>query len=453
MLRFVLLRLMAAFPTVLGVVLLTFLLFNVVGGSPASVILGDRASAEALEEFDEARGYNKPLFFGFWAATRALTDSAFHQNPGAWSGVAGARFHAPPTDSRPGWLEVTAPQALRVPLAFRLRPATRYRLELTGEKEAAVTVCLRDSALTETLHEWPVSWRGGQGHRRGSVIFQTSAVGTEPGGLWLQLQGAGFLKLTSVRLRRGVRHRFDSQLAHYFNQLLKFDFGRSHLTNRPVTSMLREGMGPSLGLTIPILTGSLIISLALALGCAAARGGIADRALVLLSVALMSVNYIVWVVAGQYFLAYRQGWFPVWGFASWRHLLLPVAIGMATTFGRDLRFYRTVMLEEMHRLYVRMAQAKGLSHWDILLRHVLPNGMVAVVTNVGISIPYLFAGSLLLESFFGIPGLGRMGIEAIYQADFDVVRALVLLGALLYVATNLLTDLAYAWVDPRIRLQ
>ena len=178
----------------------------------------------------------------------------------------------------------------------------------------------------------------------------------------------------------------------------------------------------------------------------------AEPELVAACVALMSVNYLVWIVIGQYVLAYRLGWFPVWGFESWRNLLLPVGIGVATGLGTNVRFYRTILLEEMHKDYVRTAFAKGLRAERVLFKHVLKNALGPVIVNVALALPYLYTGSLLLESFFGIPGLGYLSLNAIHSADVEVVRAIVLVGALLFTAANVLADVALAWVDPRVKL-
>jgi peptide/nickel transport system permease protein len=170
------------------------------------------------------------------------------------------------------------------------------------------------------------------------------------------------------------------------------------------------------------------------------------------STVLMSVNYVVWVLAGQNLLAYRLRLFPLWGFEHWTYLVLPVLIGIVSGLGRDIRFFRTVLLDELHRPHVRTAIAKGLPPAAVLLRHVLRNSLIPIITYVSLSIPFLFTGSLLLESFFGIPGLGGASLNAIHSADMATVRAIVILGALLYQLVNLLSDLAYAWLDPRIRL-
>jgi peptide/nickel transport system permease protein len=167
----------------------------------------------------------------------------------------------------------------------------------------------------------------------------------------------------------------------------------------------------------------------------------------------MSVNYLVWIIFGQYFLAYVSRWFPIWGFESWRYLVLPVLIGVVSGLGAELRLYRTIMLDEMYRDYVRTAFAKGVSRRGVLFKHVLKNAMIPILTSVVMAIPFLYTGNLLLESFFGIPGLGNMGVNAFNNSDFDVIRGLVLVGSVIYVIANLLTDICYAIVDPRVRLR
>ena len=190
----------------------------------------------------------------------------------------------------------------------------------------------------------------------------------------------------------------------------------------------------------------------LAMVAAAFRGRPADRAILVGSTVLMSVNYVVWVLAGQFVLSYRLGLFPIWGYENWTYLALPVAIGILSSLGLDVRFYRTAILDELYKPYVLTARAKGLSRPAIMVRHVLRNALIPVVTYVSLSIPYLFTGSLLLESFFGIPGLGSVSINAIHSSDMAVVRAVVVLGALLYQFVNLATDILYAFLDPRVRL-
>ena len=245
----------------------------------------------------------------------------------------------------------------------------------------------------------------------------------------------------------------DSQLVCFVADLARGDLGYSTENDEPVADVLRRGLGPSLSLTVPILVGGVLVALALATGAAAFRGRPLDKAVLLGSTALMSVNYVVWVLAGQFFLSYKAGLFPVWGYRNAFYLALPVLIGIVSSLGPDVRFFRTAILDELYRPYVLAARSKGLSRFAVLVRHVLRNALVPIVTYVSLSVPGLFAGSLLLESFFGIPGLGSVSINAIHSADMAVVRAVVVLGALLYQFVNLATDLLYAALDPRVRVR
>ena len=242
------------------------------------------------------------------------------------------------------------------------------------------------------------------------------------------------------------------QYASYLADLARGDLGFSTEYREPVAKVLANGVGVSLALTVPILLLGTAVALLVGLLAAAHAGGKLDRALLGATTALMSVNYVIWVAAGQYFLAYRWGLFPLWGFEDWTYLLLPILVGVLSSLGSDVRFYRTAILDEIGRPYVRTAIAKGLSPMRILVRHVLRNSLIPVVTNVSLAVPFLFTGSILLESFYGIPGLGGIGLNAVYASDFATVRAVVLVSALLYQLANLLADLAYAWLDPQVRL-
>ena len=419
--RYVAKRLWQAIPTVAGVVLVTFVLFNMVGGSPAAMVLGQNAGARSLEEFDVAHGYAKPLFFGRWTSTRALEEVDFES---AAPGIR-ARWGA----AEDGWLRLEDGAELVLPLAFPLPEGEAWRLTVEGRGAGFPRHGKKSSGFSTP---WKKSFRGAEPPR-------------------FRAEG-GAAEIRRVRLERGTRHFFDGQLAHYVGQLLRLDFGVSTSLNQPVLDLLRAGIGPSLALTVPILAVELAASLTLALLCAYRRGSWLDRGLVGVCVGLMSVNYLVWIVFGQYVLAYRLGWFPVWGFESWRNLLLPVLIGAATGLGVNVRFYRTILLEEMGRDYVKTAFAKGLGKGRVLFKHVLMNAMGPVIANVALALPFLYTGSLLLEGFFGIPGLGYLSLNAIHSSDVAVVRAVVLVGALLFCAANVLADVALAWVDPRIKL-
>ncbi len=206
-------------------------------------------------------------------------------------------------------------------------------------------------------------------------------------------------------------------------------------------------------LMIPIFFGELFFSVILALISAAFRDRWLDRTLVIIAVSGMSVSYLAVIIFAQYYLGYYLELFPLWGFESWKSFGLPVLVGTACGIGGNLRFYRTVLVGELHREYLRTAVAKGAAPAAVYGKHLLRNAVLQIITRSSASLPFLFTGSLLLESFFGIPGLGFAGVDALYNSDIQLLKAIVVLSALLFVVINLLADLAYAWADPRIRLE
>jgi peptide/nickel transport system permease protein len=187
------------------------------------------------------------------------------------------------------------------------------------------------------------------------------------------------------------------------------------------------------------------------------RGTYLDYWTTFLCVLLMSITALVYIMGGQYLLGKILKYFPIAGYqgglGSWKFVLLPTVVGVIMGLGSSVRFDRTIMLEEMNQDYVRTARAKGVPERAVLFRHVLKNASIPILTSVVLSIPFLLMGSLLLESFFGIPGLGSMTVDAINSQDFAVVRAMVFLGTVLYILGAILTDLSYALVDPRVRLE
>jgi len=248
---------------------------------------------------------------------------------------------------------------------------------------------------------------------------------------------------------------WDSQFVNHFRKALTFQFGRA-LDREKISEKILRGVGPSLSLTIPMFLGTLVLSLTLALLAAFVRGSWLDMVVVILCVAGMSIPYLSFIIYGQYFFAYKLGWFPILYMPEeslLTSLALPALIGIMAGLGGNLRFYRTVVLDEMRSDYVRTAFAKGLSTTKVLFKHVLKNALIPIITSVVLSIPYLFLGSLLLERFFGIPGLGSLMIEAIASRDFFIINAMTFIFSLLIVVFTLLTDICYAWADPRIKLE
>jgi len=264
-------------------------------------------------------------------------------------------------------------------------------------------------------------------------------------------------KLQEVRHDYGLDDPLPAQYLRFLGEVVTFDFGRSFNNKQKVTSLILEGAGPSLALALPAFLFASLLAIALGLFCAYHRGSVADVVVRTASVAGMSVSSLAYVILGQYLLGFQWRLFPVYGF-EWSlsgtvFLVLPALIWVLLTVGTDVRFFRAVMLEEMRSDYVRTAAAKGLSTNRILYRHVLRNSLIPIITRLVIVIPFLFMGSLLLETFFGIPGLGALTVNAIHTNDWPVVKAMVVLGAVLYIIGVLVSDVMYALVDPRVRLR
>ena len=238
-------------------------------------------------------------------------------------------------------------------------------------------------------------------------------------------------------------------------RLFAFDFGFSD-DGRDIGREIRERMGPSLAIALPVFVLGLFAYVCAALLLVFFRQTPLDLAGVIACVVLMSVSAMFYIIGGQYLVSKAWRLAPISGFADGvamvPFLLLPVVIGVVAGIGSSTRWYRTIFLDEMGREYVRTARAKGLSELRVLSGHVLRNAMIPILTGVVVVIPSLFLGSLLFESFFGIPGLGSYTIDAINAQDFAAVRAMVFLGSVLYIVGLVLTDLSYAWVDPRVRL-
>lgn len=239
-------------------------------------------------------------------------------------------------------------------------------------------------------------------------------------------------------------------------ELFTFNFGRSN-QGRDISHDIYERMWPSLALAIPTLLIGLAVNITYALLIALFRGTFFDYFSMGLCVVMMSVSGLFYIIVGQFFLGKILSWVPISGYQSGldaiKFLILPVIVGMISGIGAGTRWYRTIFLEEINRDYVRTARAKGLSEISVLFKHVLKNALIPILTGVVVIIPTLFMGSLIMESFFGIPGLGSYTIDAIQQQDFEIVRVMVFLGTVFYIVGLILTDISYTLVDPRVRLR
>jgi peptide/nickel transport system permease protein len=238
--------------------------------------------------------------------------------------------------------------------------------------------------------------------------------------------------------------------------LLRFDFGFSD-EGRDISHEIASRMGPSLALALPTFILGLTISVSFSLLLVFFRGTRLDFSGVVLCVVLLSISGLFYIIAGQWLFAKILRWVPysgyIDGWGSLRFLVLPVLVGIISGLGAQARFYRTLFLEEAGKDYVRTARAKGLSERVVLFRHVLRNAMLPILTGTVSAIPLLFMGSLISESFFGIPGLGSYTIDAINAQDFSIVRAMVFLGSALYIVGLILADISYTLADPRVRFE
>jgi len=238
--------------------------------------------------------------------------------------------------------------------------------------------------------------------------------------------------------------------------LLIFDFGSSD-SGRDINADIKQRMWPSLAIAVPTLLLGLLINITFAMLMVFFRGTYLDFWGVIFCVTLMSVSVLFYIVGGQFFFGKLLHLVPISGYhggvEAFKFVILPVVVGVFAGIGAGSRWYRTIYLEEINKDYVRTGRAKGLSELRVLFKHVLKNAMIPILTGIVVIIPSLFLGSLLMESFFGIPGLGSYTIDAIQQQDFAIVRAMVFLGSILYIIGLVLTDISYTVVDPRIRLE
>ena len=255
----------------------------------------------------------------------------------------------------------------------------------------------------------------------------------------------------------GRMHPFDSRFWNHMKELILFQFPKSDYLQEKVGDLVKQKIGPSLTITIPAFLLSIFMTLPIALFIAYYRGTYVDRLALFVCVILMSIATLIYIIVGQYLLGVVFKYFPVYGYdfgaGAWKFVLLPIILAVASGLGGGVRFYRTIMLNEVRSDYVRTAMAKGVSEGGVLFKHVLKNAMIPILTTSVQSIPFLITGSLLLEMYFGIPGMGNLMLNAINNHDYPVIRTLVYIYSLLYIAGSILTDISYTLVDPRITFE
>lgn len=290
------------------------------------------------------------------------------------------------------------------------------------------------------------------------VFFLFKWFGGDPAEI-LAGQNARPEQVDIVREQLGLNRPVIEQLGIFAKQIVTFNWGQSWATNEPVASLFASRLPATLTVMVPILLLDLLLAIPLALMVAAVRGSLTDRAVMVVSTVALSISFLVYVIVGQYLFAFQLGLFPVQGWTDsvWTNLTvytpLPVLLAILAGLAPQTRVYRTFFLDEIGQDYVRTARAKGLTERTVLLRHVLRNAMIPILTNVGLALPGIFVGSFLIETFFSIPGLGREVLLAVNRSDYPVIQAVTVYIAVITMVVNLLVDVLYKLADPRVVLR
>lgn len=265
-------------------------------------------------------------------------------------------------------------------------------------------------------------------------------------------------QMAELREQLGLNKPLIDQYFDVVKSAFTFDFGYSWATKQEISQMILQGAYPSLCLTLPAFIIATVLSVLIALLVAFYRGKGIDLFVRILCIAGQSISALAYILFFQYFFAYKMGWFEISGFEFGfpnfiPYVALPAIIFVLLSLGPDVRFFRTVILDEIYQDYVRTARAKGVGEVTVLLRHVLRNAMIPIITYVVIQIPTLILGALLLENFFSIPGLGGITLNALNSSDFPVIKAMAILSSVAYILMSLLTDVLYTFADPRVKLK
>jgi len=290
------------------------------------------------------------------------------------------------------------------------------------------------------------------------VFFLFKYFGGDPAEILGGLQATPE-QIESIRTELGLNQPVRVQLWMFVTKVVTFDWGSSWATREPVLEIFKSRLPATLTVMIPILLLEVALGIVAGMAVAYVRGTLTDRVVMILCTIAMSISFLVYVILGQYVFAFQLGWFPVQGWSSSlatnliKFAPLPVFLAVAVSLGPYTRLYRSFFLDEINQDYVRTARAKGVGESRILFVHVLRNAMIPILTNVATHLPSVFIGSFLIEVFFSIPGLGREVYTAVNRSDYPVIEAVTVYLAVLTMAINLLTDLLYKVVDPRVVLK
>ena len=266
-------------------------------------------------------------------------------------------------------------------------------------------------------------------------------------------------RIASLRAQLGLDKSVWAQLWVFIQQIFTFEWGKSWTTNEAISSIFATRLPATLTIMIPILLLEVILAILAGLAVAYVRGSLTDRAIMIITTIALSISFLVYIIVGQYVFGFLLGWFPVQGWSNsvWKNLVvyapLPVFLAVLVSLAPQTRLYRSFFLDEIGQDYVRTARAKGVTENTILLKHVLRNAMIPILTNVATQLPGVFIGSFLIEVFFSIPGLGREILVAVNRSDYPVIQAATVYLAFLTMVINLITDVLYKFVDPRVTLK
>ena len=446
MIAYILRRTLYAVPIILGVNVITFIVFFFVNDpdNVARTSIGRKhATLEAIEKWKRERNYHLPYFYNDgWQQEAALEVPAS------------------------GWIKLPSTPAGDVRISIEM-PHGAGAARLTLACNPAGSILPGEWAgPADVPAEMPEGYAADAttllSYGRRTEILELSVTAAQGADLQLHASLPDGLPQLIVRAYRredlGFAERFTQTLfVQKSLKFLLFDFGKSDRNDRSISGEIGERIRPSLSITVPMFLLALIVEIAIALFVAYVRGTYADFWTLVGCIALMSISIMFYVIFGQWLMGKTLRLLPVSGFDdgvySAKFVLMPVLLGLAAGLGAGVRLYRTFFLEEINRDYVRTARMKGIPDARVLTTHVLKNAMIPIMTGAIVSIPFLLMGTLILESFFAVPGMGSYTIEAIAREDFPIVQAMTFLGSLLYIVALLLTDIAYTLVDPRVRLQ
>jgi peptide/nickel transport system permease protein len=266
-------------------------------------------------------------------------------------------------------------------------------------------------------------------------------------------------QIDAIRQTLGLNESVWTQLGIYLKSIVTFDWGKSWATNESVANLFATRLPATLTVMIPILVLDVLLALPIAMWVAYRRGSLTDRMIMVVTTVALSISFLVYIIVGQYVFGFQLGWFPVqgWSDSVWTNLVtyapLPVLLAVMVGIAPQTRLYRSFFLDELGHDYVRTARAKGLTENVILFKHVLRNAMIPILTNIGLQLPSIFVGSFLIEVFFSIPGLGREVLLAVNRSDYPVIQAVTVYLAVITMLINLIVDVMFKLVDPRVVLK